>query len=95
MSSASHEQLMNETLVGARRLVVKVGSAVITDGGRVMPERLSMLAHGVSALRAAGREVVMVVSGAVAAGHRTLGFDRPPSGVVGIGRRRRPSASRS
>jgi glutamate 5-kinase len=69
-------------LNGVRRVVVKVGSAVIAAGGHLQPERLAALAKDVSTLRSSGYEVVMVVSGAVAAGYRFLGFTKPPASVV-------------
>lgn len=65
-----------------RRIVVKVGSAVITGRGRLRPKIVSMLARDVAAVRQAGYEVVMVVSGAVALGFRSLGLDGPPTRVV-------------
>ncbi|HRX86205.1 MAG TPA: glutamate 5-kinase [Phycisphaerae bacterium] len=73
---------LQRPLAGVRRVVVKVGSAVIAAGGHLQPERLAALAQDVHALRAAGYEVVMVVSGAVAAGYRALGCAKPPAEVV-------------
>jgi glutamate 5-kinase len=62
--------------------VVKVGSAVIAGKGRLRPRILSILARDVTALQDRGCEVVMVVSGAVAAGYRPLGMHRMPTAVV-------------
>lgn len=63
----------------ASRWVIKVGSALLTDDGRGLDQSMiSNLAAGMADLRAAGREVVLVSSGAVAAGMLRLGWnDRP------------------
>lgn len=65
-----------------RRIVVKVGSAVITEKGRLRPRMIADLAHDVTVLGHRGYEVVMVVSGAVAAGFDPLGLPGPPDAVV-------------
>ncbi len=54
-------------LAEARRLVVKVGSAVIRGDGGLCPERLAALAADLADLSREGREVVLVSSGAIAA----------------------------
>lgn len=68
------------TLVGAARtLVVKVGSSSLTtaDGG-LDPVRLDALVDAVAARTAAGSHVVVVSSGAIAAGLAPLGLRRRP-----------------
>ncbi|MDH5525865.1 MAG: glutamate 5-kinase [Nitrospirota bacterium] len=58
----------------ARRIVVKVGSGVIsTRKHGLIPERIQSLAGQIAELVNAGREVVVVSSGAVAAGASVLG----------------------
>lgn len=64
------------------RVVVKVGSGVIARGGRLRKRVVEDLAHDVTALRHQGVDVVMVVSGAVAAGFEPLGMTCAPSSVV-------------
>ncbi len=65
------------TLAAARRLVVKIGSALLVDdAGRVRRAWLDALAQDIAALRAEGREVVVVSSGAIAVGRRHLGLTR-------------------
>ena len=61
----------------ARRLIVKIGSALIVDelAGAVKTGWLDALADDVAALRRAGVEVVIVTSGAVAVGRRALALD--------------------
>ncbi|ADH85854.1 glutamate 5-kinase [Desulfurivibrio alkaliphilus] len=56
----------------ARRVVVKVGSAVLTTGEGLNYEVLDNLAAQIEQLRRDGREVILVSSGAVAAGRRKL-----------------------
>ncbi|MHB1563144.1 MAG: glutamate 5-kinase [Leptospirillum sp.] len=62
-----------------RTLVIKVGSAVLTspDGG-VSGRVLSMIAREVAKQRSRGVSVVIVSSGAVAAGRKTLLLGRKP-----------------
>jgi glutamate 5-kinase len=60
-------------------LVVKLGTGVITDGRkRPDPVQVAQLVAQVAGLRAAGREVVLVSSGAVGAGMGVLGFESRP-----------------
>jgi glutamate 5-kinase len=61
----------------ARRIVVKVGSSILTDAGRVRPQVFSQIARQVATLVREGRQVVVVTSGAIALGSRALGWDRP------------------
>ena len=61
----------------AKRIVVKVGSSVLTEDGHVRARAFSDLARQVSALADDGRQVVVVSSGAIALGSRTLGRERP------------------
>lgn len=64
---------------GARRLVVKVGSSLVTDEGRGL-DRAAILRWGaqIAKLRAAGKDVVMVSSGAIAEGMKRLGWTTRP-----------------
>lgn len=58
----------------ARRIVVKIGSALLTDSanGQLKTTWLNSLMDDVAELKAAGKEVVIVSSGAVALGRHTL-----------------------
>lgn len=69
-------------LAGVDTAVVKVGSAVLAGSGRLDPGALETLAGTVATLREGGMRVVLVVSGAVAAGFVPLGLAAPPSEVV-------------
>jgi glutamate 5-kinase len=57
----------------ARRAVVKIGSNVLAGSDGLREERLRALADEIATLVAAGRQVVVVTSGAVAAGAARLG----------------------
>jgi len=63
----------------AARVVVKVGSSSLTDAdGRLAPESLRELVDVLAARRAAGGQVVLVSSGAIAAGIGPLGLAARP-----------------
>lgn len=64
----------------ARRIVVKVGTSSITHAnGQIHVRRLDRLIRQLADLANAGKEVVLVSSGAVAAGMKTLGFLSRPT----------------
>src|SRR3982751_4454724 len=66
-------------IAGARRVVVKVGSSSLTTlPGGLDAERLSALVDVLGGVRAAGREVVLVSSGAIAAGLAPLSLSGRP-----------------
>lgn len=64
-------------LARARRLVVKVGSAILCGADGVRGGWLSALADDIAMLRGDGREVVVVTSGAIALGRKRLRLDGP------------------
>ncbi|MDX1588272.1 MAG: glutamate 5-kinase [Oleiphilaceae bacterium] len=64
----------------ARRLVVKIGSALLTDDGRgIDAGRLTDWVDQLAALKAGGTELVLVSSGAVAEGMTRLGWKQRPT----------------
>lgn len=67
-------------LAGARRVVVKVGSALLTDAetGRINRTWLESLIEDLLRLRRRGQQVILVSSGAIALGRRQLGLPRGP-----------------
>ncbi|WP_343047969.1 glutamate 5-kinase [Cellulomonas humilata] len=68
-----------QQLVSASRVVVKIGSSSLTTpDGRLAPERLTALVDVLAARRAAGGQVVLVSSGAIAAGLGPLGLAARP-----------------
>ena len=58
----------------SRRIVVKVGSAVLTDDKGIALEVIENIAREIAFLRDSGREVILVSSGAVAAGRARISF---------------------
>jgi glutamate 5-kinase len=60
----------------AKRVVIKVGSAVLTEARGMNLEVINNLAREISFLHNTGREVILVTSGAVAAGQKKLSIDR-------------------
>ncbi|THJ06455.1 glutamate 5-kinase, partial [Nocardioides sp.] len=66
---------MRDVVTTARRIVVKVGSSSLTTAaGGIDPERVSALVDVLAGARARGAEVVLVSSGAIAAGLAPLGL---------------------
>ncbi len=60
----------------AKRIVLKVGSSTLAREGRLRPKRFTTLARDVAATLAAGRQVVLVSSGAIAVGAHRLGWSQ-------------------
>jgi len=70
---------MRNTIRTARRLVVKVGSALVTNNGAGLDlAAIDDWARQIATLRAEGREVALVSSGAIAAGMQSLGWSQRP-----------------
>lgn len=78
-----NEQVIGrEALKRARRVVVKIGSALLTNDGRGLDEAaIGGWVDQIAALHRRGIEVVLVSSGAVAAGMVRLGWQARPSAV--------------
>ena len=70
-------------LSAARRLVVKIGSALLVDAatGRLKSDWLAGLAQDVAEARGRGAQVILVSSGSIALGRRVLGL---PSGALSL-----------
>jgi len=67
----------NATIPSYKRLVIKVGSAVLTEDGKLATQRLKNLVNFISKLKnKKGVEVILVSSGAVAAGFTSLQLDK-------------------
>ncbi|KRF36521.1 glutamate 5-kinase [Nocardioides sp. Soil805] len=70
-------------VAGARRVVVKVGSSSLTTAaGGIDPDRVRRLVDVLAAARDRGAEVVLVSSGAIAAGLAPLGLARRPKALA-------------
>lgn len=77
MTSAHHSALQQ-----ASRIIVKVGSSLVTDEGRGLDHTaIARWAAQIAALRALGKEVVLVSSGAIAEGMLRLGFTSRPTDI--------------
>lgn len=70
----------NSTILrDARRIVVKVGSSLVTNEGRGLDEQaIGEWCRQLSALVRDGRELIMVSSGAIAEGMKRLGWQQRP-----------------
>ncbi len=64
-----------------RRVVVKVGSSNLSDAAGVKRESLASIAQSLAALHASGKDIVLVTSGAVAAGMGRLGLQGRPKTI--------------
>ncbi|MEP2263035.1 MAG: glutamate 5-kinase, partial [Paracoccaceae bacterium] len=58
----------------AKRIVIKVGSALLVDGGALRNDWLASLADDIARLRARGQDVILVSSGSIALGRGVLGL---------------------
>lgn len=69
-------------LAKVKRIVIKIGSGVLTCGDNGLNKPLmGSIAAQVAELRASGRQVIIVSSGAVAAGRKELGIDGRPRSI--------------
>ena len=69
----------HDVLRTAKRIVVKVGSSLVTNEGKgVDAEAIGTWCRQMAALAADGREVIMVSSGAIAEGMKRLGWTTRP-----------------
>ncbi|MCL2590688.1 MAG: glutamate 5-kinase [Betaproteobacteria bacterium] len=71
---------MRSRIRNAHRLVIKVGSSLVTNNGTGLDHiALDGWARQIATLRQGGREIALVSSGAIAAGMQRLGMKRRPS----------------
>ena len=76
------DKMMQSVVATARRVVVKVGSALVTNDGRGLDrDAIERWATQISALQHDGKQVILVSSGAVAEGVLRLGWERRPSRI--------------
>src|SRR5215469_16944079 len=72
--------MLREPLKTAGRLVIKLGTGVLTDRRKqIDPAQLGQLVAQVAEQRKAGKEIVIVSSGAVGAGMGALGYEKRPT----------------
>ncbi len=72
------KNIRRTNLEHVKLVVVKLGSAVLTDNGYLNYSFFTRFADEIAALRRQGYSFVVVTSGAVAAGLEALGFEAPP-----------------
>ena len=79
---AEHNALHTPVVKNAQRIVVKVGSSLVTNEGRGLDEQaIAQWSEQLAALVAQGRELIMVSSGAVAEGMKRLGWTTRPKEI--------------
>ncbi|HEY6772990.1 MAG TPA: glutamate 5-kinase [Oxalicibacterium sp.] len=73
---------MQSVIQQAKRVIIKVGSSLVTNDGKGLDAvAIRKWAEQIVQLRALGKEVVLVSSGAIAEGMQRLGFDKRPTGI--------------
>src|SRR6266852_2709429 len=71
------ENVASERLRAARRVVIKLGTSIVTGAdGQICTEQVQPIVRSIAALRSAGRQVVLVSSGAVGLGAGRLNLPR-------------------
>lgn len=78
----SEDMIRHPAITAGQRWVVKIGSALLTDDGRGLDVvRIRQWVDQMAALRASGVELILVSSGAVAAGMHRLGWSERPESM--------------
>ncbi|AOY92689.1 glutamate 5-kinase [Cupriavidus sp. USMAA2-4] len=73
---------MQSVIAQAKRIVAKVGSSLVTNDGKGLDhDAIARWAAQIASLRASGKEVVLVSSGAIAEGMQRLGWSKRPSEI--------------
>jgi glutamate 5-kinase len=73
---------MKSVIQKAARIIIKVGSSLVTNDGRGLDHAaIARWASQIADLRARGKEVVLVSSGAIAEGMLRLGFEQRPTDI--------------
>lgn len=73
---------MHSVIQQAKRIIIKVGSSLVTNDGKGLDSTaIAKWAEQIAQLRALGKEVVLVSSGAIAEGMQRLRFEKRPTGV--------------
>jgi glutamate 5-kinase len=76
------EKANANVLLNAKRIVVKVGSSLVTNEGRGLDaEAIGQWCEQLATLSKGGREVIMVSSGAIAEGMKRLGWATRPKAI--------------
>jgi glutamate 5-kinase len=79
----SSDKIVRPEVAEAKRVVIKVGTRVLTHpDGRLALTRLFRVVEVIGAMRRAGKEALLVTSGAVGLGRDALGLDRTPTDLA-------------
>jgi glutamate 5-kinase len=71
--------IMRQAIADCKRIVVKVGSALVTNNGAgLATDFITECARQIAILQQSGRQVLLVSSGAIAAGMQRLGWAKRP-----------------
>lgn len=73
--------MRSNLLAHVRRVVIKIGSGVLSNPQGIEPAQIAVIADQVAQLRQKGYEVIIVSSGAVAAGKGSLGIAGRPATI--------------
>jgi glutamate 5-kinase len=70
---------MRDLLKNKKRIVIKIGSSMLTDAeGHLDPKVFASLAEEVAKLSQSGKKIILVSSGAIAAGMKRMGLTHKP-----------------
>lgn len=82
VSAATGTMAGESVVAAAKRLVIKVGSSLVTNDGRGLDQAaIARWAAQIAKLRASGKQVILVSSGAIAEGMQRLGWTKRPHAV--------------
>ncbi len=82
---SEHSSLRTDILKNAKRIVVKVGTSILTGAnGRLCKDAVGRIAADIADLRSRGLEIVLVSSGAIGAGLGELGMRQRPVKMAGL-----------
>jgi glutamate 5-kinase len=73
--------MRSNLLAHVHRVVIKIGSGVLSDAQGIEPAQIAVIADQIAQLRQGGYEVIIVSSGAVAAGKGSLGIAGRPATI--------------
>lgn len=73
---------MRKQILSSKRIVVKVGSALVTNNGSGLSNQfISECARQIALLQQSGKQLILVSSGAIAAGMQRLGWTKRPHAI--------------
>lgn len=83
-NQADREKNGRESLTQKRRIVIKIGSSSLThqETGDMNLQKIEKLVRVISDLKGQGKEVILVTSGAIAAGRQALGHQGRPGSLA-------------